>query len=390
MTNIISTGRRVTAASISALLLFSGAAMADQVFADDVIIQGSLCVGFDCVNNESFGSDTIRLKENNLRIHFEDTSAAAGFPTNDWRIVANDQNSGGASYLAFEDASAGRQPFRVEASARANALYVEGDGDIGIGTSNPVVDLHVVTGNTPTLRLDQDGSSGFAPQVWDLAGNETNFFIRDVTGGSRLPFRIRPGAPTSSIDIANTGKVGIGLASPTASLHVRRNANGDVNPLLLVEETNATVAIRNIMTLSNNGNVVFQIKNTSHTDIWSFATDSATNSFTFNANGSAPEFRLTNTGNLTLTGTLTTTGSCSVGCDAVFDDDYVIPPISARAAMMYDLGYLPNVGPTAESGEYDLTSKVLGMLNELEHAHIYIAQLNDRIEVLEARLAKAD
>ena len=37
--------------------------------------------------------------------------------------------------------------------------------------------------------------------------------MRDVTGGSRLPFRIRPGAPTSSIDITADGNVGIGTAS---------------------------------------------------------------------------------------------------------------------------------------------------------------------------------
>jgi hypothetical protein len=53
-----------------------------------------------------------------------------------------------------------------------------------------------------------------------MAGNETNFFVRDVTGGSLLPFRIRPGAPTSSIDIAASGNVGIGTAAPTAKLHV--------------------------------------------------------------------------------------------------------------------------------------------------------------------------
>lgn len=37
----------------------------DQVIPDDLIVQGSACVGLDCVNNESFGFDTIRLKENN-------------------------------------------------------------------------------------------------------------------------------------------------------------------------------------------------------------------------------------------------------------------------------------------------------------------------------------
>ncbi|HEX2257347.1 MAG TPA: tail fiber domain-containing protein [Afifellaceae bacterium] len=76
------------------------------------------------------------------------------------------------------------------------------------------------TGNTPAQRLEQDGSSGFSPQTWDIAGNEANFFVRDVTGGSRLPFRIRPGAPTSSLDIANTGNVGMGTASPQAPLHI--------------------------------------------------------------------------------------------------------------------------------------------------------------------------
>ena len=35
-----------------------------------------------------------------------------------------------------------------------------------------------------------------------------------MTGGSRLPFRIRPGAPTSSIDINASGNVGVGTASP--------------------------------------------------------------------------------------------------------------------------------------------------------------------------------
>ena len=44
--------------------------------------------------------------------------------------------------------------------------------------------------------------------------------MRDVTGGSQLPFRIRPGAPTSSLDIASSGNVGIGTSSPLAKLDV--------------------------------------------------------------------------------------------------------------------------------------------------------------------------
>ena len=65
-------------------LLFATPASADEVIPDDLIVQGSHCVGLDCVNNESFGFDTLRLKENNTRIKFDDTSTAAGFPANDW------------------------------------------------------------------------------------------------------------------------------------------------------------------------------------------------------------------------------------------------------------------------------------------------------------------
>lgn len=199
----------------------------DQVINDDLIVTFSSCIGNDCVNGENFGFDTLRLKENNLRLHFDDTSNSASFPSNDWRIIANDTSNGGLSYLAIEDSTAGRIPFRIEAGANANALYVEADGDIGIGTANPVVETHIVDGDTPTLRLEQDGSSGFTAQTWDVAGNETNFFIRDVTNGSKLPFRIRPGAPDSSIDIAASGNVGIGTSSPERALHVVENASGN-------------------------------------------------------------------------------------------------------------------------------------------------------------------
>jgi hypothetical protein len=81
-------------------------------------------------------------------------------------------------------------------------------------------------GDTPAMRFEQNSGGGFTAQTWDVAGNEANFFVRDVTGGSRLPFRIRPGAPTSSIDINAIGNVGIGNASPGTKVDIIL-ANGD-------------------------------------------------------------------------------------------------------------------------------------------------------------------
>ena len=207
----------------------------DVVTADDAIIQGSLCVGLDCVNNESFGFDTIRLKENNTRIKFDDTSTSAGFPNNDWQLTANDSASGGANKFSIEDITGSKVPFTITAGAPTNSMFVASSGKVGFGNSSPVLNLHVTATDTPAIRQEQTNGGGFTAQTWDIGANEANWFVRDVTGGSRLPLRIRPGAPTSSVDISATGNVGINTTSPARQLEVD---NGTV-PALGLRNTGA-------------------------------------------------------------------------------------------------------------------------------------------------------
>jgi hypothetical protein len=268
-------------------------AFADQVILDDLIVDGSECVGNDCVNGESFGFDTIRLKENNLQINFEDTSNISSYPTNDWRIVINDSTDGGASYFAIQDATGGRTPFKIEAGAPNSSLYVDDYGNLGVGTAIPQVEIHTLDGDTPTLRLDQDGSHGWAPQIWDVAGNETNFFIRDVTNGSLLPFRIIPGAPHNSLYIHSRGDVGLGSTNPQARLHVLGDVQidgeissntpaeaalhvlrNDGTAQVFVQEQSSTVQKRFLLGLENNGAPGFFFINSDSGDQWQFSQDS--------------------------------------------------------------------------------------------------------------------
>jgi hypothetical protein len=94
-----------------------------------------------------------------------------------------------------------------------------------------------MSGNTPTIRLEQDGSGGLTARTWDVGANNTSFFVRDVTNSSSLPLQIRAGAPTSSIDVAANGRVGVGTSAPTERLHVFEN--GNANTLITVENPNA-------------------------------------------------------------------------------------------------------------------------------------------------------
>src|SRR5262249_18194749 len=117
---------------------------------------------------------------------------------------------------------------------------------VALRPSTPVLDLHIAPSNPPAIRLEQNNSGGFTAQTWDVAGNEANFFVRDVTGGSRLPFRIRPGAPTSSIDISASGNVGIGTASPGRALDVSGNAPTVGSDLHLTPRTTATTKVSRV------------------------------------------------------------------------------------------------------------------------------------------------
>lgn len=410
-----------------------GAAWAQNVINQNTTIHNSLCVGFDCADTETYGAMTIMLKENNLRIAFIDTSVGA-FPTRDWQIVANDTTSGGQERFSIEDLTSGGTPFTIEGAARSNSLYVDSGGRIGLRTSNPVTEMHMVDGDTPTLRLQQDESSGFAPQTWDIAANETSFFVRDATNGSTLPFRIFPNSQSNTL-VVYDDKVGIGTIAPAAPLHIRKsvdaatelvrltNAGGSYvtmkntvvgnewymtsehaapNRLIFSRSDGAgaqmsltqdgelllsssiagaaPVSARGLLKLRSKGGSFITMENTATGGSWFLSHEkNAPNRFLVSHSSGGIQMSLNSGGDLTLTGELFTAGSCSAGCDRVFDADYPLPSIDEQTRMMLEKRHLPNVGPTPEEGPFNITAMTGGMLNELEKAHLYISQLNARL-----------
>jgi Chaperone of endosialidase len=206
-------------------------AVKDIVHLDDVIADGNLAVGNDAYSGYVFGYDTIALMEENLRIFFNDTTTLANFPNNDWRLVANDRTEGGGEYFAIEDATAGAMVFLVEAGAPANSLYVDINGDVGINTATVDAELHILDGNTATVRLEQDASYGWPAQIWDVGAHETYFFINDSTHGNKKPLRIESNTPTATLALTEDGYVGIGTGDPGWPLTVE--TDGEAATLVL-------------------------------------------------------------------------------------------------------------------------------------------------------------
>lgn len=329
----------------------------DQVVSDDHIIQGGVCAGLDCVNGETFGDDTLRLKENNLRIGFYDTRTAP-LPNSHWTVLANDSTSGGANYLGIADAAdssgsnitANQVKARWAAGAPASSLYVSPLGRVGLRTATPVLDLHVLSSNTPGLRQEQNNLGGFTPQTWDIAGNEANFFVRDLTGGSRLPLRIRPGAPHSSLDIASDGNVGMGTPRPTAPLTLRRS---DGTGRLQVDNTTAAASAARVqMELRNNGDIATRLAHGTSTAYWTQLSTASGVSLAASGSGSSA-LSVQSNGNLAVVGTL------SQGSSRTLKHDITAAPVHAILSevaqipvyawqYLSDLNASLHLGPMAE------------------------------------------
>ena len=409
-------GKKIVANSVT-----PGAPKAlDVVTADDAIIQGSLCVGLDCVNNESFGFDTIRLKENNTRIKFDDTSTSAGFPNNDWQLTANDSASGGANKFSIEDITGSKVPFTVIAGAPTNSMFVASSGKVGLGNSSPVLNVHITATDTPAIRQEQTSGGGFTAQTWDIGANEANWFVRDVTGGSRLPLRIRPGAPTSSVDISADGDVGIGTASPNAGTRMDLNDSEQLKARLALTgqeyqaaSTSSTDGVALILGVNQSANRQLWIGTTTGlaangtnkviriypeaTDISALTTNGGSSSLSIQSGAgflgvgtTTPASKLhVNGGDIRVSGgSFIDDGVTLNAPDYVFDSTYKLMSINELAKFVQTEKHLPNI-PSASNIKAEglnMSQFQMRLLEKVEELTLYTIDLKAENEQLQKRL----
>jgi len=78
---------------------------------------------------------------------------------------------------------------------------------VGLGTDAPQRNLHLVSGNTAAIRLEQDGSQGFPDVAWDISANEEGLRVArdgadllsiDISGNLTITGNLVAGTPAST------------------------------------------------------------------------------------------------------------------------------------------------------------------------------------------------
>lgn len=120
----------------------SALAAADTVIIDDIIVNGSACVGAPCVNDEVFDFDTLKIKSATPQIRFQDTSTSAAFPTQDWLMGVT---------IGFDMTSV----FYIQdATSSENVMQIENgtNGGVALGAGSELANGAVSVGATGNER----------------------------------------------------------------------------------------------------------------------------------------------------------------------------------------------------------------------------------------------
>jgi len=221
---------------VSAVLLTS-TVIADQVRTENQIVQGGFCAGSDCLDGEVFNEDTLRLKENNLRIRLIDTTAENVFGES-WVIEANDSIDAGDSYFDFrarrddvllsdgthvipvgcpdegEVIPAGEPQLRAEFTfidfdcGPDSVSFVEsrfklmatGNGGVAIGGDSEVVDGAISVGKADMLRQLKHVAQGLAATDILIKKTLDDYLTFDAESQSLADFKVVLDALQATLD----------------------------------------------------------------------------------------------------------------------------------------------------------------------------------------------
>lgn len=104
----------------------------------------------------------------------------------------------------------------------SSRMFIEQGGQVGIGTTAPLQELHIDSGDGGDIRLSGAG----ADWVLGTIGGSGDFVLQDRTNLAASVLRLKQGAPAGSLVVDADGRVGIGTVSPAAQFDVQGHVRG--------------------------------------------------------------------------------------------------------------------------------------------------------------------
>ncbi|MGE0822677.1 MAG: hypothetical protein AB7G75_06125 [Candidatus Binatia bacterium] len=284
---------------------------------------------------------------------------------------------------------------------------VQGDLCVGStecvnGESFPDFDLKIKFSDTPGLRFDQTATGGNPAQAWDMGGNEVNFFLQDATRGT-FPFKVRAAAPTDSLTVAATGRVGIGVPlgtiNPQGNLHIYGSPTADIFNGLGPDLINGPAFNFGYSGFSfGRSSGFFNVR----PDASAAAPNPSLRFLTANAQrmiidrlgnvgigltgtNPIPIDRLHVNGNIRVqNGSFIDDGTTLNVPDYVFEPDYKLMPLRQLASYIEREKHLPEIPPANKIKEHgvNLSAMQMDLLKKIEELTLYTLQQEDKLTQL--------
>ncbi len=161
------------------------------------VCAGLFCLGLCRVGHTSdISSPVVVIATTDPFVELRQNGNGMAIPQYSWTVEADEIE------FSVRDLSAGQFPFQIQAGSLSNSIRIGNNRQIGIGTDNPLRDLHIATTtNTQTIRLAGTG------QTWDIEADNLGFeLVNDPDGSNTRP-----------LFVGVNGSVGIGTSSPDAN-----------------------------------------------------------------------------------------------------------------------------------------------------------------------------
>jgi hypothetical protein len=271
-------------------------------------------------------------------------------------------------------------------------MRILSNGNVGIGTNNPLHFLHLKTSGRNGIRLQGDDTGDMYLSIKN--GSSSHWIFDDDDHGHKLTVESGPdcdlsfntNGPVERMRITKDGYVGIGTSTPAYLLSF---PNGFGDKIALWGQTPGA----NCLGFGTQFREFQMYTDQSYADIvfgWG-KSDSLTETMRIKGNGNVGIGTPDPQGKLDVDGTIYQRGSL-LHADYVFKSGYHLESIEEHSKFMWKNKHLKAIpkAKTDENGReiVEYGSHQRGIVEELEKAHIYIEQLHKRISVLESKIEK--